>query len=297
LEATVNEGSYKLVRKIKDDNFDVERLHQYGLSMQVGIRDFQFCITDEETNTCLLLEDYVFENVKTIKTRLSILASLFENHHLLMAGFWKSVKLSIKSHKFSLVPSSHFLEESMRDYLLLNCEVNDTVEDVYYYKHISSNAVNIFAADKRLVKWMRSLYPSKNLQVIHQGSALIEGILRYDDHTHEKTVFCIIDRGILHVFVSENQKLHYYNQFAVKTSKDYLKYIMLVFREFGLSQRHQKVIVWGNIKHDSEHFELLQKYIGNISFGSKPSYLNFNFMFDEIPDHQNFDLFSVFLCD
>ena len=81
METTVKPGSYKLVRKIKDEKFDVERLHQYGLSMQVGIRDFQFCITDEETNTCLLLEDYIFENVKTIKTRLTILASLFENHH------------------------------------------------------------------------------------------------------------------------------------------------------------------------------------------------------------------------
>ena len=290
-------GSYKLVRKIKDEKFDVEQLHQYGLSMQVGIRDFQFCITDVETNTCLLLEDYVLENVKTIKTRLKILASLFENHHLLMAGFWKSVKLSIKSHKFSLVPSSHFVEESKRDYLLLNCEINDAIDDVYYYKHISSNAVNIFAADKRLVKWMRSLYPSKKLQVVHQGSALIEGILRYDDHTKDKTVFCIVDRGILHVFVSENQKLHYYNQFAVKESKDYLKYIMLVFREFELSQRKQKVIVWGNIKQNSEHFELLTRYIGNISFGSKPSYLKFSYVFDEIPDHQNFDLFSVYLCD
>ena len=240
MEATIQSGSYKLVRKIKDEKFDVEKLHQYGLSMQVGIRDFQFCITDEETNTCLLIEDYILENVKTIKTRLSILEALFDSHHLLMAGFWKTIKLSIKSHKFSLVPSSHFIEESMRDYLLLNCEISDAVEDLYYYKHISSNAVNIFAADKRLVKWIRSLYLSKNIQIIHQGSALIEGILRYDDHTNEKTVFCIVDRGILHVFVSENQKLHYYNQFAVKESKDYLKYLMLVYREFNLSQRNQK---------------------------------------------------------
>ena len=297
MEATVKSGSYKLVRKIKDEKFDVEQLHQYSLSMQVGIRDFQFCITDEESNTCLLIEDYVLENIKTINTRLTILKNLFDNHHLLMAGFWKSIKLSIKSHKFSLVPSSHFVEESARDYLLLNCEVKDAIEDIFYYKHISSNAVNIFAADKRLVGWVNSLYPSKNVQVVHQGSALIEGILRYDDHTHEKTVFAIIDRGILHIFVSENQKLYYYNQFAVKTSKDYLKYIMLVFKEFGLSQRNQKVIVWGNISQDSEHFTLLQKYIGNISLGSKPSYLNFSFAFDEIPDHQSFDLFSVFLCD
>lgn len=290
-------GNYKLVKKIKAEQFDVEKLHQYSLSMQIGIRDFQFCITDIESNTCLLMEDYLLEGVKTINTRLDVLAKLFENHHLLMAGFWNSIKVSIKSHKFSLVPSSLFVKESTQDYLAVNSQVNSNIEDVYFYKHISTNAVNVFAGDKRLINWINSLYPSKEIQVIHQGSALIEGILRYDDHTHEKTMFCIVDRGILHVFVSENQKLHYYNQFAVKSSNDYLKYIMLVFREFGLNQRSQKVILWGNINQQSPHFELLNKYIGNLSFGSKPSYLKFNYVFDDIPDHQQFDLFSIFLCE
>ena len=75
-------GNFKLVKKIKDEQFDVEKLHQYSLSMQVGIRDFQFCITDIETNTCLMMEDYLLEGVKTINTRLEVLAKLFENMHL-----------------------------------------------------------------------------------------------------------------------------------------------------------------------------------------------------------------------
>ena len=297
MATTTTSGNYKLVKKIKSEQFDVEKLQNYCLSMQIGIRDFQFCITDIESNTCLLMEDYLLEGVKTINTRLDVLAKLFENHHLLMAGFWNTIKVSVKSHKFSLVPSSLFLKESTHDYLAVNSKINSSVEDIYFYKHISTNAVNVFAGDKRLINWINSLYPAKEIQVIHQGSALIEGILRYDDHTHEKTMFCIVDRGILHVFVSEDQKLHYYNQFAVRASNDYLKYIMLVFKEFGLSQRNQKVILWGNINQQSPHFELLNKYIGNLSFGSKPSYLKFNYVFDDIPDHQQFDLFSIFLCE
>ncbi len=265
--------------------------------MQIGIRDIQFCITDVESNTCMLMEDYLLEGVNSINTRLTVLAKLFENHHLLMAGFWHSIKLSVKSHKFSLVPASLFLKESMQDYLAVNSNVNNTVEDMYFYKHISTNAVNVFAADKRLINWISSLYKNKPVQVIHQGSALIEGLLRHDDHTHEKTLFCILDRGLLHVFVSENQKLHYYNQFSIKSINDSLKYIMLVFREFGLNQRTQKVILWGNINQQSSQFQLLHKYIANISFGSKPSYMKFSYAFDEIPDHSYFDLFSIFLCE
>ncbi len=294
---TAATSTFKLVKKIKDEKFDVDNLHHYSLSLQVGIRDFQLCVTDTRDNKCLILEDYRIENVKTINTRLKVLHSLFDNHHLLLAGFWNSIKLSLKTHKFSLVPSSHFLKDNVSDYLVINSEIKKNIEEVTYYKHIGSDAVNVFAADKKLVNWIQSLYPKKKIQVIQQGSAFIEGVLRYDDHTHEKTMFCLIDAGILHMVVTMNQKLQYYNQFAVRKSNDYLKYMMLVFKELSLSQKNSKVLVWGNIKHQSQHIELLNKYIRNVSFGSKPSYLNFGYQFDEIMDHQYFDVFSIFLCD
>lgn len=293
----IHSATYKLVKRVKDSKFDVDQLHHYCLSMQIGIRDFQLAITDTQTNTCLLLEDYILQDVKTINARLQVLAKLFESHHLLMAGFWHSIKLSLKSHKFSLVPATHFVEESIRDYLMLNCTINDSVEGEYTYKHTSSNVINAFAADKRLINWLQSLYPNKEIEVIHQGSALIEGILKYNTKDETKIVFCILDRGIMHVFVSENHKLHYYNQFSIKEAKDYVKYVMLVFKEFNLSQRAQKVVLWGNLNKNSDHHKLFTKYIGNISFGKRPDILKFNYHFDELADHQYFDLLSVYLCD
>jgi len=245
----------------------------------------------------LLLEDYRLEDVTTVNSRLKALQSLFDGHHLLLAGFWNSIKLSIKTHKFSLVPSPHFIRDAALDYLVINSEIKTNIEEVHYYKHISSEAVNVFAADTKLIKWLHSLYPQKKIQLIQQGSALIEGIIRYDDHTHEKTMFCHVDRGILHIIVTKDQKLLYYNQFAVRKSNDYLKYIMLVFKELRLNQKEEKLLIWGNIKHNSPHIDLIKKYIRNVSFGSKPSYLSFGYQFDEIMDHQYFDVFSIFLCD
>ncbi len=295
--STVKTSSFKLVKKIKDAKFDVDNLQNYALSLQIGIRDFQFCITDTKENKCLLLEDYRLEDVTTVNSRLKAIQSLFDNHHLLLAGFWNSIKLSLKTHKFSLVPAQHFIKDAAQDYLVINSEIKPSVEEIYYYKHISSDAVNVFAADIKLIKWIQSLYPKKKIQLIQQGSALIEGIIRYDDHTHEKTMFCHVDRGIIHIIVTKDQKLIYYNQFAVRKSNDYLKYIMLVFRELRLNQKEEKLLIWGNIKHHSPHIELIKKYIRNVSFGSKPSYLSFGYQFDEIMDHQYFDVFSIFLCD
>jgi hypothetical protein len=295
LETTV--ANFSLVKKIKDTKFDVEDLHHYGLCLQVGIRDFQFCVIDNRNNRCLLFEDYTFENVKTVNSRLHAIQELFESHHVLMAGFWNTIKLCVKGHKFALVPQSVFDREGLADYLSFSTPYNPQYEEVYFYKHISTDAVNVFSADKKLVDWISNLYPQKSVLVLHQGSAFIEGILKYNDHSTEKSMFCLVDKGILHVAITSNKKFLYYNQFAVRKSVDYLKYIMLVFKQMGLSQKKSKVLFWGGLTPQSPHIQEIKKYIRDISFGSRPSYLSYNFMFDEIPDHKAFDLFNIFLCD
>lgn len=294
---TTKSTSYKLVSRVKDNRFDVDKLHDYCLLLQVGIRDIQICVTDSVDHSCLLVEDFMLLEIKTVNARLQALANLFENHHLLKAGFWKKVKVSLKSHKFSLVPTSHFVPASIGEYLKLNCVVNENVEGQYYYQHKSSNVVNAFAADKRLVSWIVSLYPAIDVTVMHQGSSLIEAILRQKGSSEGKTVYCILDRSVLHVFVSQSNQLYYYNQFSIKSSKELLKYTMLVFKEFGLDQRTQPVVFWGTLSENGESMALLRKYIRNVSLGKKPNFLKFNYMFDEVADHQYIDLYSMYLCD
>lgn len=290
-------AEYTLIKRIKDEKFSVDNLHQYALCLQVGIRDFQVCVIDSQSNRIVLFEDFRLENVKTVNTRLKALRIIFDNHHVLKAGFWSSIKISIKTHKFTLVPVNHFVAESASDYLAVNSEIKTKIEQVAIYRHLSSDAINIYACDKRLMAWLKSVYPNIKIQFTHQGSAFIEGIFRHDDHPHDKTMYCLVDRGILHVVVNDRQKLVYYNQFAVRKSDEYLKYIMLVFKELRLNPKTSNVIVWGTLKPQSKHINLLKKYIRNIAYGSRPKYLKYSFQFDEIADHQYFDAFSIYLCD
>lgn len=291
------EVSYTLKVQAKAERFAVDDLHNYSLSIQMGIRDIQLCITDSSDNAVMLLEDYSLEGVKSVNTRIQALEKLFSQHSLLQAGFWANVKISLKTHKFALVPTSLFTPEGAMGYLSINCEVKSQSEDVSYYKHISTNSVNVFAVDRKLMKWIKNTYPSQKVHLIHQGSALIEGIMKYDDHSHEKTMFCNIDQGILHVVVTFKKKVLYYNQFAVRESQDYLRFIMLIFKELELNQKTTKLLLWGMIERNSPHIELLKKYIRNISFGEGPTYLKAGYEFDEIPNHRYFDVMNIFLCN
>ncbi|MEO1096986.1 MAG: DUF3822 domain-containing protein, partial [Bacteroidota bacterium] len=63
------------------------------------------------------------------------------------------------------------------------------------------------------------------------------------------------------------------------------------------SQKTSDVILWGYIGKQSPHYNEFYKYIKNISFGDRPSYLKYGYMFDEVQDHHFFDLYSMHLCD
>ncbi|MFY0601533.1 MAG: DUF3822 family protein [Cyclobacteriaceae bacterium] len=289
-------SGYKLLKKVKASSFDSKSLGSYTLSLLIGIKDFQFCVTTSQ-NECLYIEDYKLEGLKTINDRLSIIKDLFNKHPLLRSYKWGNIKLCFKSQKFSLVPSNFFIPEAAGDYLILNSEVNTRAEEIYYYKHIKSEAVNIFTADKKVIEWVKSAYPSKSPQVVHQGSAILEGVIRYDDHSHESTVFAFVDRGILHIIVTKKQSLIFYNQFLVQNTDDFLKFTLSVFKELKLNPKENKLVIWGIFGINSPHITALKKYIRNISFGSKPNYVTFPSEFEDLPDHRYFDIYSIFLCD
>lgn len=288
--------TYQLVKKIKDDKFDIDHLHHYSLSLQISYSDFQFCVIDRRKNRCLLLEDFTFEEVETTDQLIKLLFKIFEEHHLLMAGFWHSVRLSIKNKKFTLVPAPVFNASESKAYLALNCEI-DNNEEVFHFPHPSINAVNIFAANIQLVNWVKSLYPKKEITVIHQSSAIIEGQLGKEGHAQNSdAVFLYFDRNSLHITIQKDQNLQFYNQFPLKSPEQNLKYILLAIQELNLSQ-NVRIVMWGNIAIKSPYVKELYKYLKNLSFGNKPYYLDYGYNFDEIEDHQYYDVFNLALCN
>ena len=98
------------------------------------------------------LEDYRLQGIKTVNGRLRLIKDILDNHEYLTAGFWKDVKLCLKSHKFSLVPASMFVQEAAADYLAINSEIKTAFEEVNYYKQVAVDSVNVFACRDQVMQ-------------------------------------------------------------------------------------------------------------------------------------------------
>lgn len=284
--------NYKLIKKIKDERFDVEHINQYHLMLHVGARDLQVGVVDSVENKMLLLEDFVFPSLSSADDLPAILEQLFDDHALLKAAFWKSVKISIKNNRFVQVPEVLFVEESKAEYLKFNARINEE-ECIQSVINQQSKAATVFTFPKELQQWFTKVYPGANVVFLHQSAVLIEGVTRVSEHRKDSPLYIYVDRFKLHILSAKQGKLIYYNQFVIRQFSEYVKYIMLVMKTLNFSQESSQIVLWGYIGKNSPHYNEFYKYIKNVVFGYRPKHLKFGYMFDEVQDHHFFDLYSM----
>jgi hypothetical protein len=286
-------ANYKLIRKIKDDRFDEESLHQYRLLIQLGARDFQVAVVAESDHRLLFFEDYVLGDLHSHTELLQLLKTLFEAHSILQAGFWKEVKVSVKNNKFAQVPAHLFDARFPADYLKFNAQLDAQTETALYCHNRSIQSVTIFAVQNDLLDWLKDIYQNTQVIFFHQSAALIEGVLAYSAKIAGHPLYIYVDRFKLHILSAQKGKLIYYNQFAIKQFSDYMKYIMLAMKGLGMDQHTSEVVLWGYIGKSSPHYVEFVKYVRNVNFGTRPSHLGFGYLFDEVQEHHFFDLYSL----
>lgn len=284
---------HKLIKRIKDEKFDEEKLQQYTLLAQVGAKDVQTAVVDSEDDRLIFFEDYVLSDVNSPQEQTAAVIALFESHENLMAGFWKDVKLSIKNNKFIQVPASLYLETAAAEYLSFNAAFDPAKETTLTCRNHRTDAVTVFSAQNDFLSFASKTYASSRVNFFHQSAALIEGVMASEKATGTEPLYVYVDRFKLHILWLKNGKLCYYNQFLIKQFADYAKSIMLVMNAMGLNQETTPVVLWGYIGKNSPHYQEFIKYIRNVSFGDRPKHLKYGYLFDEVQDHHFFDLFSL----
>ena len=198
---------HKLIKKIKDEKFDVEKLQRYILLTQIGAKDFQVAVIDGDDDRLIFFEDYVFNEVSSQEELQEALQELFDSHEYLLAGFWKEVKVSIKNNKFIQVPASLFVESAANEYLAFNAVIDSGKESVHICRNSRTDAVTIFAVQNDMMAWLKRVYANTSVSIFHQSASLIEGVLTSAGNSAEQPLFVYVDRFKLHILFVKAGKL------------------------------------------------------------------------------------------
>jgi Protein of unknown function (DUF3822) len=282
-------------RKIIDEKyFNIENLSDYNLQLSFSSSTLDFCIVDSRNNRCLYLEENKLDDFNQGGEFTSWIDQLFDSHHFLKAGYWKSIQLSIKNEKFTLVPTSLFMPACAKEYLQFNCALNPS-EEITYFHHKALNITSIFAYPTSLVKWLNNIYPHKEVQLVHHTSAFLEGVMREASGDTEIGVYANVGNELLTLIVKKGNALEFCNNFLYKDNNDILYYTLFVLDQLKLN-KNTPITYWGNIDTNSELFHLLTTYIRQVEIGGRPNVFFYSYVFDELAEQQHFDLLSIKLC-
>lgn len=288
----VSSTQFRLLRKAKDPKFNIDDLEHYNLLLQVGFSDIQLCITDSRKDRILLIEDYVLPGVTNHSENVECLDCLFDDHHLLLAGFWNKIEVLVKNQRFSIVPKDLFVEDSLEEYIKLNASLLHHNHSFFHNYYDDLSLVNAFAVNNEVISFITRTYKTKEIEYYHQSSSLINGCNDYLKHDSGNSVCLYLDRFVLHIAVFKKGKFRFYNQFPVSKFEDYIKYANYVINELSIDRKKDNFLVWGYLGANSSHFKILRKNYPNLEFGKRPGGLKLGYVFDEIPEHQYFDLLS-----
>jgi hypothetical protein len=281
--------------KIKDANFDVDLISRYNLLFSISNYTISVCVIDPDQHKTLLTESYTFKNGENINKKIQSLNDFFYNHEWLNAGFWKNIFISFQNERFALVPLSIFDVDFAQT--MINQQSIKQMEEALYYNKINAiQAVVAFNAPTALTQWFSQKYPSKKITFSHHCSSIIEGLFQ-SDKSSQKKVALYMNHKTATILVKQGEALLFCNTFICNAPEDLIYYLLQTYEAHLLNKETTSLVLMGNIQNSSIEYQLLYKYIRHIEFIERPSFLRFGYVFDEVPDHFYFDLYSLQLFD
>jgi hypothetical protein len=282
------------IKLVDEKYFNVENLSDYNLQLSWSPTSVDFCVIDSRNNRCLYLEENKIDELVNTSDITHWLDQLYDSHHFLKAGFWKSIQLSIKNEKFTLIPTPLFIPACAKEYLQFNCTLKPSEETAFFH-HKALNITSVFAFPVQVVDWLKSQYPHKKVHLVHHTSAFLEGVMRETSNDTETGVYANVENELLTLIVKKGNNLEFCNNFHFKTNEDILYYMLFVLDQLRL-KKNTTLTSWGNIDANSDLFNLLSTYIRHLEIGSRPNMFFYSYVFDELAEQRHFDLLSMKLC-
>jgi hypothetical protein len=285
---------YEQVFAIQSDKFDVNLLDSYSLYLYINENTFKLVVIDTASPSVLVIEHYKINTID-ILVQQQALSELYQQHAWLSAGFWKDIKVCVNSPYFVLVPNYLFDENEKEKYLFFTKQISTEKEIVFHYRHTQLPIVNIFSLPKIWWNWFQQAHPHKNIVPLHSTCSLIEGGSIYES-SQDKRLHLYISAQNVTFTAFEGKNLLFCNQFSYKGEIDFVYYTLLVLESLKMDKNIHKVIVWGDLPENDKLILTLKRQIHQITLGEKPKDLFFSYQFDEIPSHNGFDMYCLYLC-
>lgn len=263
---------------------------KYILSIQFALDGFSFLFLDVERKKFTGLETYSFKNMDSDIRFCKTFDSFFAANPWLNGPF-KDVFVIYESAKSTLVPEPLFDETEKGLFLKFNHAVSSYEQVVSNYLR-NAEAYQVFTLPDCLKFRLDKIF--RNKKVLHHSVPLIESIIiNYKNQPLDNSIFLNVRKKHIDVLTFNKEGLSFFNSFYAPEPEDMLYYLLFVMDQLSFNPEEVQLILTGNIKRFSAHYDLLSSYVRNILFDIRTQAFDYSYVFDNVPSHFYYTLFNV----
>ena len=261
------------------------------LSIKISESNVSYAVFDKSKKNILAIEKWNLLNNDELFGIKETLNKIVNDSFVLKNTFQKTFVL-LDNPVFTLVPDKIYSIGDEKKYLELDNTFN------------LNEKINIDKIDKTFVKNIY-LLPAEleiaankmfsNVEFMHTSSILIKSMLSVENKN--EVVLINFSNKRIDVIISKNKKLLYCNTFNFISAEDIIYFILNIYNQLSLDTSVVPVMIAGNIEKNSTAYQIIFKYIKNVSFCSKPANCQYFQSIQELPEHLNYCLFNSFTCE
>tara|TARA_B100000787_G_scaffold7955_1_gene5956 strand:- start:18288 stop:19103 length:816 start_codon:yes stop_codon:yes gene_type:complete len=269
------------VRK-KTINKNIEFTSKRKLSIQFSLDGFSFCTTNVHDEVYEFSSFSFLKAINSPELILKKLKEIFKEEKSLQEEF-QTVTVIHQNNLSTLVPNEYFKEDALKDYLKYSIKTIAT--DLIVYDDLNfMDSKNVYVPYVNINNFLFQNFGE--FEYKHHSSLLLEKLFL---QSKTKLGFYVnVSPSMFDIVVIKNSKLLFFNVFEYHTKEDFIYFILFTLEQLELSTEDTVVSILGDIKENSDLFNILYTYVRNINLlNSKNAVFNDQKDFSK---HSNFIL-------
>ncbi|WP_299781090.1 DUF3822 family protein [uncultured Formosa sp.] len=249
------------------------------LSIQISLSGLSFCILNSITQQVEVLKHIDLNKHETPYRLLEHVQSLFENEPSLQQEF-NNIQIIHSNELSTLVPKALFSKDHLADYLKYNSKILKS--DFITFDEIDINdSVNVYVPYVNVNNFIYEQFGEFTFK--HFSTVLIESILQIEKNTDQQKLYIHFGSRSFEIVSIVSGTLQFYNSFEYSSKEDFIYYLLFTLEQLKLNPETIPLVFIGDIKENSDLYNIAYKYVRHISFGKHKN----NFIFNQQPETQH----------
>jgi len=277
-----------------DKSFKETHTRSYIMAMQINMHGLVFSIFNPDKNKFIGLQQYVFDEKKTPED-LPRTMDLILNKFPWFAYPFMELYCLVQNSFNTLIPLPLFNKQHKNLYLGFNQPFQED-HRIVYDELKNTGSANVYYLPNPLAEKVKEFWP--NAHILHYSTALIEGLsVNFKNKFEEKELFLDVHEESFDLICFRNNHLFYANNFLYHTKEDFAYFLLSAVEQLSLNPEEVQLTLMGNIDKEDENYQLIYRYIRQITFIKDNKNFFYSYLLDDVRRHKYYTLFNVLQCE